>query len=119
MKLKKFDSFLNEDLQDLQGPQDSIVDTPTGEVTLYRLTSHSVVDLNDPGEFYVNSPESVDPNLLDKKGIELFLITVTTDASNIDVDGSEKEAAKHDNESIIMVKDSTLCDIVTVVPYTK
>ena len=63
MKLKKFDSFLNEDLQDLQGPQDSIVDTPTGEVTLYRLTSHSVVDLNDPGEFYVNSPESVDPNL--------------------------------------------------------
>jgi hypothetical protein len=116
MKLKKFDNFLNEDLQ---GPQDSIVDTPTGEVTLYRLTSHSVVDLNDPGEFYVNSPESVDPNLLDKKGTELFLITVTTDASNIDADGSEKEAAKHDNESIIMVKDSTLCDIVTVVPYTK
>ena len=53
MKLKKFNNFLNENLE---GPQDTVVDTPTGEITLYRLTSHSVVDLNDPGEFYVNSP---------------------------------------------------------------
>lgn len=116
MKLKKFNNFLNENLE---GPQDTVVDTPTGEVTLYRLTSHSVVDLNDPGEFYVNSPESVDPSLLDKPGQDLFLITVTTDASNIDVEGSKAEAEKQGNDAVVMVKDSTLCEIVTVVPYTK
>jgi hypothetical protein len=116
MKLKKFNNFLNENLE---GPEDTVLNTPTGEVTLYRLTSHSVVDLNDPGEFYVNSPESVDPSLLDKPGQDLFLITVTTDSSNIDVEGSEKEAAKHDSDAIVMVKDSTKCEIVTIVPYTK
>ena len=116
MKLKKFNNFLNENLE---GPQDTVIDTPTGEMTLYRLTSHSVVDLNDPGEFYVNSPEAVDPKLLDKPGQDLFLITVTTDASNIDAEGTEREAAKHDSDSIVVVKDSTKCEIVTVVPYTK
>jgi hypothetical protein len=117
MKLKKFNNFkLNEDLE---GPQDTVVDTPTGEVTLYRLTSHSVVDLNDPGEFYVNSQQALDPSLLDKPGTDLFVITVTTDSSNIDTEGSEKEATKHNNESIVMVKDSTKCEIVTIVPYTK
>lgn len=116
MKLKKFNNFLNENLE---GPQDTVVDTPTGEVTLYRLTSHSVVDLNDPGEFYVNSPESVDPSLLDKPGPDLFLITVTTDGSNIDVEGSKAEAEKQGNDAVVMVKDSTKCEIVTVVPYTK
>jgi hypothetical protein len=116
MKLKKFNNFLNENLE---GPQDTVVDTPTGEVTLYRLTSHSVVDLNDPGEFYVNSPESVDPSLLDKPGQDLFLITVTTDGSNIDVEGSKAEAEKQGNDAVVMVKDSTKCEIVTVVPYTK
>jgi len=116
MKLKKFNNFLNESLE---GPQDTVVDTPTGEVTLYRLTSHSVVDLNDPGEFYVNSQESLDPSLLDKPGTDLFVITVTTDGSNIDTEGSEKEATKHNNESIVMVKDSTKCEVVTIVPYTK
>jgi hypothetical protein len=116
MKLKKFNNFLNENLE---GPQDTVVDTPTGEVTLYRLTSHSVVDLNDPGEFYVNSPESVDPRLLDKPGQDLFLITVTTDGSNIDVEGSKAEAEKQGNDAVVMVKDSTKCEIVTVVPYTK
>jgi hypothetical protein len=116
MKLKKFNNFkLNENLE---GLQDTNMAT-TGEITLYRLTSHSVVDLNDPGEFYVNSPESVDPKLLDKPGQDLFLITVTTDGSNIDTEGSEKEAAKQDNEAIVMVKDSTKCEIVTIVPYTK
>lgn len=115
MKLKKFNNFLNENLE---GPQDT-VDTPTGEVTLYRLTSHSVVDLNDPGEFYVNSPESVDPKLLDKPGQDLFLITVTTDASNIDAEGSKTEAEKQGNDAVVMVEDSTKCEIVTVVPYTK
>ena len=116
MKLKKFNNFLNENLE---GPQDTVVDTPNGEVTLYRLTSHSVVDLNDPGEFYVNSPESVDPKLLDKPGQDLFLITVTTDASNIDAEGSKAEAEKQGNDSVVMVKDSTKCEIVTVVPYNK
>ena len=116
MKLKKFNNFLNENLE---GPQDTVVDTPTGEVTLYRLTSHSVVDLNDPGEFYVNSPESVDPSLLDKPGQDLFLITVTTDGSNIDIEGSKAEAEKQGNDAVVMVKDSTKCEIVTVVPYTK
>ena len=50
---------------------------------------------------------------------KLFLITVTTDASNIDTEGTEKEAGKHDSDAIVMVKDSTKCEIVTVVPYTK
>ena len=111
MKLKKFNNFkLNEDLDIVE---------PTGEVTLYRLTSHSVVDLSDPGEFYVNSQQALDPSLLDKPGTDLFVITVTTDGSNIDTEGSEKEAAKHNNESVVMVKDSTKCEIVTIVPYTK
>jgi hypothetical protein len=85
-------------------------------VTLYRLTSHSVVDLNDPGEFYVKNKKDVDPKMLEKKGKVLFLITVKCSESNIDLDGSDKESAKH-NKKVIVVKDSKKCDIVEVVPF--
>lgn len=116
MALKKFNQFLNENLE---GSEDMAPKKPTGPVTLYRLTSHSVVDLNDPGEFYVDNLEAVDPSLLEKPGQDLFLLTVTTDSSNIDEEGSKAEAEKLGNESIIMVKDSALCEVEKVEPYKK
>lgn len=116
MTLKKFNQFVNESIE---GSEDMAPERPVGNVTLYRLTSHSVVDLSDPGEFYVDSLEAVDPSLLDKPGQELFLITVITDSSNIDEEGSKAEAEKLGNESIIMVKDSALCEVEKVEPYKK
>lgn len=112
MRLKNFSNY-----QKVYEAFESKASKLSGQVTLYRLTSHSVVDLSDPGEFYVASLEDVDPNLLEKKGSELFLITVKTDSSNIDLDESEKECAKHNSDSIVSVKDSEKCEVVKVEPY--
>lgn len=117
MILKKFNDFrLNEDLE---GPQDINLEQPQGDVTLYRLTSHSVVDLNDPGEFYVSSQDAVDPKLLDKPGTDLFLITITTDSTNIDSEKSKQESQKLGNESVVAVKDSTKCEVINIVPFKR
>lgn len=90
----------------------------TGEVTLYRLTSHPVVDLSSPGEYYVCDKADVDPNILDKKeGSELYLLTVKTNSDNIDLQESEKEASEHGNDSIVAVKDSSKCKVISVEPY--
>lgn len=112
MRLKNFSNY-----QKLYEAFESKASKLSGQVTLYRLTSHSVVDLSDPGEFYVASLEDVDPNLLEKKSSELFLITVNTDSSNIDLDESEKECAKHNSDSIVSVKDSGKCEVIKVEPY--
>ncbi len=94
----------------------SVNESKGEDVTLYRLTSHSVVDLNDPGEFYVKSKNDIDPKMLDKKGKNLFLIIVKCPDSNIDLDESDKESAKHDKK-VIVVKDSKKCDIIEVTPF--
>lgn len=112
MRLKNFSNY-----QKLYEAFESKASKLSGQVTLYRLTSHSVVDLSDPGEFYVASLEDVDPNLLEKKSSELFLITVKTDSSNIDLDESEKECAKHNSDSIVSVRDSGKCEVIKVEPY--
>ena len=89
----------------------------TGEVTLYRLTSHDVVDLAAPGEYYVCDEADINPSLLKKQDGDLYLITVKCDSSNINVDESEKECAKHESECIVAVNDDKSCEIITVEPY--
>jgi len=113
-KIKKYISFISED-------SDIDVDKlpKSGKTTLYRLTSHSVVDLSAPGEFYVSNKNDVDPELLENKGDELFLITVECDNENIDKEKSELECAKHDCDCIVVVKDYTKCEVVKVEPYKK
>jgi hypothetical protein len=117
MIIKKFKKFsVNENYTSTSIKADKL----TGEVTLYRLTSHSVVDLSAPGEYYVCDKADVDPNLLDKKeGNELFLITVKCNADNIDLSASVKEVESHNNNSIVVVKDENSCKVVTVSPYGK
>ena len=112
MKLKNFSNF-----QKVYEAFESKASKLSGEVTLYRLTSHPVVDLSDPGEFYVSSQSDIDPKLLEKPGSELFLITVKTTSDNIDLDESEKECVKHNVDSIVSVKDSEKCEVVKVEPY--
>lgn len=124
MKLKRFNNFINEDISDevVSNELDTDFDTVDDEgndVTLYRLTSHSVVDLASPGEYYVDSLDAVDPSLLDKPGTSLFLITAKCNSSNIDDDASEKESAKLGNDNIIVVKDDSACEVVSVEPYKK
>ena len=114
MGLKKFNDFkLNEAVNVNKASK------LKGKVTLYRLTSHHVVDLSRPGEYYVCDKSDVDADLLNKKGKDLYLITVTCDESNIDLDNSDKECAKLDCDCIVSVKDDEKCEIVSVVPYTK
>lgn len=91
----------------------------SGEITLYRLTSHPVVDLSTPGEFYVCDESAIDPDLLEKNSGELFLITVKCDASNINMEQSEKECVILDNPNIIAVNNDSECEIISVVPYNK
>ena len=70
MRLKKFNSFkINESEELMETPVEtgSKASTLTGEVTLYRLTSHPVVDLSSPGEYYVCDTGDIDPSILDKK----------------------------------------------------
>ncbi len=90
----------------------------TGEVTLYRLTSHPVVDMSEPGEFYFSDMEKVNPDFLENKtSNELFLITVKCDSSNIDVEKSEMECGKLECDCIVAVKDDKVCEVVSVEPY--
>ncbi len=90
----------------------------TGEVTLYRLTSHPVVDLSSPGEYYVCDKSDVDPKLLDNsEGNELYLITVKCNSNNIDLQKSKTEANSLGNGSIVAVKDDKQCQVVSVQPY--
>ena len=118
--IKNYQKFLLK--EDLEMPEDTIsspdLDTPTsGTMTLYRLTSHPVVDLSAPGEFYVSKLEDVDPDLLENPGTELFLLTVECPVDNVDTEKSEQECAKHNCECIIAVKDDTKCEVVKVEPY--
>ena len=116
MRFKKFNNFSINESTDVACKASTL----TGEVTLYRLTSHPVVDLSQPGEYYVCSIDDVDPNLLEKKdGGELYLITVKTDSSNINLDESEKECAKNNTDSIVAVNDDTKCEVVGVTPFPK
>jgi hypothetical protein len=112
MRIKKFNNFrINESKSEAA--------KLSGEVTLYRLTSHPVVDLSQPGEFYVSKRSDVNPDILDKKGKDLFLITVKCDSSNIDLDESEKEAAKLDCDCIVVIKDDKKCEVISVEPFNK
>ena len=91
----------------------------SGEVELYRLTSHPVVDLSEPGEYYVSDLNAVSPELLDNphSGEELFVITVKTDSSNIDCDRSDQTCQEKSCDSCICVVDDSKCKIVDVKPF--
>lgn len=112
--IKKFGSFL---IKEGSETSEYRYKELTGEITLYRLTSHSVVDLSAPGEYYVCDSSAIDPELLDKQGGEMFLLTVKCDASNIDQEASEKECGEKGNPYIVGIKDDTKCRVVGVVPY--
>lgn len=49
-KLKRYQNFISEDVDAVAGSDD---------VTLYRLSTHHVIDLKEPGDFYVKSMEDV------------------------------------------------------------
>jgi hypothetical protein len=86
--LKTYEKFLlKEDVEMPEVMDAPEVETPTsGTMTLYRLTSHPVVDLSAPGEFYVSKLEDVNPDLLENPGNELFLLTVECPADNVDTE---------------------------------
>jgi hypothetical protein len=110
MRLKKFNSFkINESEELMETPVEtgSKASTLTGEV-----------NLSSPGEYYVCDKGDIDPSILDKKeSSELYLITVTCDSSNIDLDKSEMEIANLGNDSIVAVKDDNVCKVISVTPY--
>ena len=112
--IKRFNNFeINEKVSPIASKASKL----SGDVTLYRLTSHSVVDLDEPGSYYMSSKSEVDPDHLEKKGKSLYLITVKCPSSNIDLDKSEKEIAKLKCSSVVVVKDDKKCDLVKVEPY--
>ena len=119
--IKNYQKFLLKENVEMPEVMDAPeVETPTsGTMTLYRLTSHPVVDLSAPGEFYVSKLVDVDPDLLENPGNELFLLTVECPADNVDTEKSEQECAKHNCECIVAVKDDTKCEVVKVEPYKK
>jgi len=116
MRLKKFGQFkINENVA--EAPVRSKAAELTGEVTLYRLTSHPTVDMENPGKYYVSDKSELNPELLDDPSGDLYLITVTCDSSNIDLDESEKESAKLDCDCVVAVKDDKSCEVLSVEPY--
>lgn len=112
--IKKYENFSqNEDLLSTN------VEVSNGLLTLYRLTSHSVVDLLEPGNYYVSNIDDISPELLssENQGSELFLITVSCPKDNVDNELSEVECSKHNCDSIISVKDDSKCTVVKVEPF--
>lgn len=61
--------------------------------------------------------EDLDPKILDRSGSDLFLITVTCDQNNIDIESSESECLKHGIDTIVVVKDDSNLQIVSVEPF--
>lgn len=93
----------------------------SGNVVLYRLTSHPVVDLDKPGEYYVCDKLSINPEILDKNDVDpsnIYIISVKCDSSNIDIENSEIECNKLNDPNIIVVKDSSQCEVISVIPYS-
>ena len=122
--LKSYQKFLlKEDVElatSVPAEHEEMVTTGQGgDMTLYRLTSHPVVDLSAPGEFYVSKLEDVNPDFLENQGSELFLITVSCPSSNVDAEKTEQECAKHNCETIVAVKDDSQCEVVKVEPFQK
>jgi len=117
--IKNYKEFLIKEDFDYIAPRESELPSEGGQITLYRLTSHSIVDLSAPGEFYVKTMEDVSEDFLDAKGTEYFLITVNCPGDNVDPEKTELECAKHNCECIVAVKDDTQCEIVTVEPWKK
>lgn len=118
MRLKKFGQFkINENVE--APTSKSKAADLTGEVTLYRLTSHPAVDMEKPGKYYFSDKGDLNPDLLDEPSGDLYLITVTCDSSNIDLDESEKESVKSDCDCIVAVKDDKECEVISVEPYGK
>lgn len=117
--VKNFKDFLiNEDLEQSMVHDHHDLEIQDGIVTLYRLTSHPVVNLTEPGEYYVRTLADVNPEFLDnKEGGEYWIITVKCPESNIDDDSTEIECAKHNCECIVAVKDVKECEVVSVEPW--
>ena len=116
--INSFKNFkINENIDSAETPSSYKASSLTGEVTLYRLTSHSVLDLSEPGEFYFSDREKVNPDFLENKGSELYLITAKCDSSNIDVQKSEMECGKLDCDCIVAVKDDSKVEVLSVEPY--
>ncbi len=55
MKIKRFNESLSIKAENIDG-----------DVILYRLSSHSVIDLSEPGEYYVSSKSELDPEIAKK-----------------------------------------------------
>jgi hypothetical protein len=109
-KIKSFGSFkINENIE-----------TTNRELTLYRLTSHPVIDLSNPGEFYFSDSSKVNPDFLDnKKSNNFYLITVKCNSSNIDHEKSKLECDKLNCDCVVAVKDDKSCEVISVEPYKK
>ncbi len=115
MEIKSFNNFkTNESVTTCKAT------SMKGEVTLYRLTTHPVVNLSKPGQFYFSNVNKIDPEKLKSKSRkELFIITVKCDSSNIDVKKSEIECVKLDCDCIVVVKSDSKCELISVEPYKK
>ena len=116
MRLKRFNE-INESVKPKASKISKVVSDGHSTLALYRLTSHPVLDLSEPGEYYVYVKSDINPSMLDKKGKDMFIITVNCPASNVDLDKSEMECAKHDCDSIVVVKDDKKCEVISVEPY--
>lgn len=108
MKIKRFNESLSIKAEKIDG-----------EITLYRLSSHSVIDLLEPGNYYVTSKSELDPKILKNKNKDLFVIKVKTNSSNIDLKKSEEECSKNNNTKIVVVKNDNKCELISVEPYKK
>jgi hypothetical protein len=114
MKLKSFNTF---SVSESSSASSYKYQTLSGQITLYRLTSHSVVDLTQPGEYYVCDESAISSDILDNKGDNLYLTTVTCDADNIDTEKSQEECSRLSNPFIVAVKDESACEVTSIEPY--
>lgn len=93
------------------------------EVTLYRLVcvpegKPLVVDTDNPGKYYFDSKDDVDPSVLKKKSGDFHLIKVNTPESNIDDDKSEELSALHKCKCVVL-KSPSMVEIEKIEPYKK
>lgn len=108
MKIKRFNESESTNFQN-----------SSGEIKLYRLTN-PVIDLSNPGNYYVKSKSSINPDFLSKKtGDDLYVVTVKTDKSNINELKTEIECSKLGDNNVIVIEDDSKCEVISVNAYKK
>lgn len=89
------------------------------KITVFRLLSHNVIDLDSIGKYWVSNKNDLDPKKLIKQNDIYYAITADINESNIDLDKSNMESKLIGVDSVIVLKDDKDYDLIKLEIFKK